>query len=434
MCGPCVWLRRGSLPKYIQKRRRLWYAVLEIPAALRETLGKPRYFKSLETDSESVALRRAAPLIAKWKIEIGEARTGTRDPLEADALYWHNALRGAGTEDETDHLRSFIADLATDMHDKGREQQAERFFAIATGEEVKTDQHLEEWLATLENTDKTADMKKSDVLRLAARFPTTRLILKKEVRRWCDGLIQSEGLKPKTVTRILSACRGYWAFLQSVEVVPEDLAPFNKLNLPQQSRHKNGKADERRHFEPEEVVALFNAAKEPAKGRPKGDDQLADLISLAMWTGARIEELCSLKCDKVKKDFFEIVDAKTAAGWRQVPIHSKLKTTVDRLVKSSKDGYVLCGLTENKYGDRSNAIGKRFGHLKTKLGYGPPFVFHSIRKTVVTILENAGVPEGVVADIVGHEKKTMTYGLYSGGATLEVKRRAIKSLKYPQAH
>jgi integrase len=56
--------------------------------------------------------------------------------------------------------------------------------------------------------------------------------------------------------------------------------------------------------------------------------------------------------------------------------------------------------------------------------------FHSIRKTVVTQLENAGVPEGVSADIVGHEKNTMTYGLYSGGNSLEVKRKALEKISY----
>ena len=32
-----------------------------------------------------------------------------------------------------------------------------------------------------------------------------------------------------------------------------------------------------------------------------------------------------------------------------------------RLVDQSEDGYVLSGITANKYGDRSNGIGKRFG-------------------------------------------------------------------------
>jgi hypothetical protein len=34
-------------------------------------------------------------------------------------------------------------------------------------------------------------------------------------------------------------------------------------------------------------------------------------------------------------------------------------------------------------------------------------------------LEQAGVNEGIAADILGHEKQTMTYGLYSAGTNPE---------------
>jgi hypothetical protein len=101
-----------------------------------------------------------------------------------------------------------------------------------------------------------------------------------------------------------------------------------------------------------------------------------------------------------------------------------------RLMKASKDGYVLSALVPNKYKDRGSAIGKRFGRLKTSLGYGEAHVFRSIRKTVATMLENAGVVENVAADIIGHDKPTMTYGLYSGGNSLKVKRAAIEKLRY----
>lgn len=114
-----------------------------------------------------------------------------------------------------------------------------------------------------------------------------------------------------------------------------------------------------------------------------------------------------------------------------MPIHTKLRKTVAQLKKASKDGYLLSGLPANKYGDRSNAIGKRFGYLKAELGFGKNYVFHSIRKTVATMFENADVPENVAADILGHEKPTQTYGLYSGGASLETKRKAIEKLRYP---
>ena len=73
---------------------------------------------------------------------------------------------------------------------------------------------------------------------------------------------------------------------------------------------------------------------------------------------------------------------------------------------------------------------RRWRRDRKRLGFGSTKVFHSIRKTVITQLEQAGVPESVTADIVGHEKKTMTYGLYSGGSSLKQKLEAINKIKY----
>ena len=51
------------------------------------------------------------------------------------------------------------------------------------------------------------------------------------------------------------------------------------------------------------------------------------------------------------------------------------------------------------------AIGKRFGRMKTKLGFGPNYVFHSLRRTFSTQLENAGQSRSAVAQLMGHKKK-----------------------------
>ena len=126
------------------------------------------------------------------------------------------------------------------------------------------------------------------------------------------------------------------------------------------------------------------------------------------------------------QDTIMIVDAKTSAGIRTVPVHDAIKPLINDWVVARKN------LKPNRFGDMSDAIGKRFSRLKTELGYGKPLVFHSIRATVATLLENAVVPEGVSADIVGHEKPNITYGLYSGGSSLDVKRKAINLLKYPE--
>ena len=45
-------------------------------------------------------------------------------------------------------------------------------------------------------------------------------------------------------------------------------------------------------------------------------------------------------------------------------------------------------------------------------------------------MEQAGIAEGIAADILGHDKPSITYGLYSGGASMEQKNTAIRAIKY----
>jgi integrase len=91
--------------------------------------------------------------------------------------------------------------------------------------------------------------------------------------------------------------------------------------------------------------------------------------------------------------------------------------------------FLLANLSGNKY-VRSNGVGNRFGRLKTAAGHGHSVVFHSIRKTVATMLQNAGVPEATAAAILGHEVPTMTFGSYSGGPSLALKAEAVAKLAY----
>ena len=58
------------------------------------------------------------------------------------------------------------------------------------------------------------------------------------------------------------------------------------------------------------------------------------------------------------------------------------------------------------------------------------FVTLHCAEIVTSFLSHRRVPEGVTADIVGHEKNTMTYGLYSGANALEVKRKALAKVTY----
>jgi integrase len=427
----------------LERRYRRWYACLDIPTAARAAVGKKAFVQSLGTEDKTEAKARAGLLAIKWQAEIADALAPVTE--QGAAEWWRGVLKGSGPEERSlafdqlaDQLRSLVDTAATragiEHHQDPAYSElpeyghAEAFLAVATGALVPFSENLDAFIASTSLEPRTLEGIRSVVKRFVDKgFTNTKDVTRKRTQAWLDAKVKEDGLKPKTMVRELSFLRGYWRYLTANEIVSSEMpSPFIGLSMPR----VNGKAavaDKRQPFSPAAVVKLHGEALK------RGDQPLADLIELDMYSGARIAELAALKVDKVNlaDKWFEIVDAKSPAGWRVVPIHSKLIPTFTRLCRDSKDAYVLSGLLANKFGDRSNAIGKRFSDLKTLLGYGAPHVFHSIRKTVSTLFENAGVAEGTAADIIGHEKKTITYGLYSSGASLETKRLAIEKLSYP---
>lgn len=416
------------MPKYLEKRRRRWYAVLDVPKDLRSKFGgKPRFVQSLQTESLSVAEVRVLPLVADWKRAIADARgqdEASRPALVAKALQWRDDLQKSQHDDDVAfEVHSLIQDelIALDHRDR---KSAEVAAKIAYGESYPLDRDVEAWIASQEVEPKTRDMKRSDVRRFLERFKFSHEVTRSAVMTWAHNLQASDGLKPATVRRIISACRGYWDYLHTIGHLSDQEAAFDKVSPKKPAKTKAAIKDVRQAFLADDIPRLLVGALE------KNDKELAQLIWLAVWTGCRIEELCSLKVGDVHANYFAVTDAKTSAGLREVPIHPRLAPLLNHLCHNSPDGYVLPSLTFNKYDDRSNAIGKRFGRLKSSLGFDHRFVFHSLRKTVTTELENAGVPENVAADIVGHDKKTITYGLYSKGNKLDVLQQAIRKLRY----
>jgi len=405
---------------HIERRANLWYATLTIPEDARAVIGKRRFVQSLGTPDKGEACVRSYPVIALWKAQIREAR-GDKSAVITEALRWKNMISTSHGTVEGDVLEDMLLEKVEVLQKELGTEQSSEFYKVAMGQATPSNIQFEQWKVQLEVAEKTKDQYIRDVTQLIKQFPSLEKISKQSVSKWAQDMIAAGSTKI-SVSRVLSSCRSYWSYLQSQFIVPVDIQPLaNHLQSTKtnKSKAKNGWIP----FEPSEVITLWQAAKDD-------DQELADLIEVGAYTGARIEEICSIKLENITSEAFKIVDAKTAAGIREVPIHSKLKATIKRLKDSSTDGYLFSGLSVNKYGDRSNAIGKRFGRLKRHLKFHDKKVFHSIRKTFVTQLENADVSEGIVADIVGHEKQTMTYGLYSGGARLDVKQKAIEHVDY----
>ena len=407
------------MPEYLIQRRRVWYAVLEVPKALRPKFGKVRLKQTLQTESLSVAEARVRPVIVEWKRQIEIARSGAAN-LEAKVFNWRRLVDESRSIGMTE---AEIEDASLDVLDRD-DPDSDHIHQITFGKKHLLTEHMDSYIATLTTEQKSRDMAQADIKRFSKKFKFAQDVTKKSLIRWVeDDLIAQRGLSASTCRRIMSACRGYWAYLERHKEL-DLLPPFSGVvPTAKKKKTKTDVKDRRKGFNAKDYKTLKDAV-------PDTDPVLSDLITLGAYTGCRIEELCSLKLTSVTDDRIEIEDAKTEAGWRTIPIHSQIRQLVARLRDTSTDGYLLSGLTFNKYGDRSNAIGKRFGRLKSKFGYGSDYVFHSFRKGVATQLETGRVPENVSARLLGHDLNTMSYGLYSGGVSFEVLSEAVENLKW----
>jgi integrase len=294
---------------------------------------------------------------------------------------------------------------------------------------------VEEWSKVLPLKDRQKSMYVSDVRQFAAAVSeaTVETLTKAQTQAWVTKLL-GDGITAKTLRRKLSAIRNYWNFLRANQMADATDQPFEGLWL------KGGNNPTRKHqrgerpFAPDEVVQLWRAAV------AEGDTELADLIRLAAFTGGRIEALCAIKLDHVRRDQATNIDViemadKSQAGRREVPIHEAIQPLIQSLCqKVDLEGFIVPTTARNKYNERSAALGKRFGRLKAKHGFDERYVFHSIRKTVATLFERGECPENIAADILGHDKPTMTFGLYSGGSGLEQRNRWLQSaIRYPSS-
>ena len=421
-----------SKTKYLVRRYNTYFAELTVPEDVRHLIKKAKFSQTTGTGDRDAAQAITNLIVLKWKSEIAQARQESDDPIINSALELNKLLKSTANKGN-------VLDIIDDeewklRHDQGHNHLADAFKKIATGKQKHLKTVLPDWKSHQKLkglADKTIDQMESDIELLLNTFPTANLMNNKNVENWIEYLGIYGKLTPSSINRIVGSGRNFFKFLKSIkEVDKTEIDPFIVPETYRISNKPNSKSANRvKPWLPFEEDDLVNLHKEALN---RNDIPLANLIVIGAYTGGRIEEICSIKCSDInlEKRYLNIVDSKTEAGKRQIPIHSNIIKLIDSMISSTTNNYLFCDLTENKYGDRSNGIGKRFGRLKKDFGFDRQHVFHSIRKTLVTKLENAGVSENLAADIVGHEKPRITYGLYSGGASLEVKKEALQKISY----
>tara|TARA_R110002072_G_scaffold86774_18_gene195908 strand:+ start:2022 stop:3467 length:1446 start_codon:yes stop_codon:yes gene_type:complete len=236
-----------------------------------------------------------------------------------------------------------------------------------------------------------------------------------------------KGLSVATVNRHVATLDAFWRWAEERGHC-EGRNPFKG--------HREALKDKRnKHsyvsWTTEELDTLFNPG--PKRG------ELAEVMLVALYTGMRLGEITSLEWGQLQeKDgvpFFDITAAKTEAGVRHVPIHPKLSWLTERRKgKESTERVWPAFVPEGPGSQPSGDAGKLFSRHKLRLGFDSRTkVFHSFRKNFVGQLELAQVPENEVAQLVGHEKKGITFGVYGTQAAMARLAEIVALVDYPEA-
>ena len=377
------------MPKYLYRRPNSpnWWFEFTLPVDVRDKLngGKKRIRRSTETDSEKQASFKAN----RWAEELWSQIDKARSPdwayhfmkSEVDKL----KVRGL-SDDEID-------DVAYQMLEEDHEFKA---FDRVTGKVVVLKDHLEDYLAWCEkeknNSPKTIKAKRSMLSQFCDRFVRLDRVTEQAVMRWAS----ERDVKGATQKAMKTFSRDFYTYLGN-KVLSQNLDMSVLDNFQTKTINST----------PKEVISGEVFRKELAATKNK------DGLMLLAYTGRRSIAIANLTCiDVVMADgvkCFKIrIDKKHRPETDKphlIPIHSKLSDIVDRLLRDSKDGYLL-PLSGKTIETRSAALQTQVIRGRTKAD--PDYMTsHQFRTSVITMLHNSPreLADKTIYTVVGHKDK-----------------------------
>jgi len=234
-------------------------------------------------------------------------------------------------------------------------------------------------------------------------------------------------LSPKTVNKNLHAIAACYSWLIKNRYVTDNPARGIQATVSKSTE------DERLPFSNDDLKLIFDP-RYPK--RSASADYWVPWI--ALYSGARIEELAKLKVDDVEGleeiPFFHIRGLlKNKVSVRRLPIHSALieKGLVEHVRKRGDAGRLLFNdVGPDKYGIYSAKLSKRFGKHLGAVGIADERkVFHSFRHLFKDACRDAGVPIQVQNALLGHTSKAVGEG-YGQGFSVRKLSEWIGKIRY----
>jgi Phage integrase family/Phage integrase SAM-like domain len=371
---------------YLKRRGQTWFVRVQIPNHLWNAAGgKREYVKTLKTGDlhEANRLKHAHVAGFKRKIEalergqpsdalneLYEKATAWRDTLErhkGEVLFYEGPDKDQPFYLNDEYL-SQISEEAQEFLETHGERAASAFFKIAKGEGTLLSSQVDIWLAEQSGTiTAQTSAQHRTVIRAFTSWAGSGVLIEDVTKRYAGQFVShlltpTSGLSRKTARRYVSSLSSFWRWLRARGLATEN--PWREQELGKKSTR--GEPLARKQWSDEALVKVLSGTY-----TPRYTAILHDLVRLALVSGARLDELCALKVSDVHKRedgwWINIVEGKTEAARREVPIHRSAAHVLMRRCKASRN-FVFEGLMPGGPDKkRSWNVSKAFGHYTRKL-------------------------------------------------------------------
>lgn len=430
-------MEKSSLHRYLQKIGLSYYVRVKVPKSLQEVVGNTHIRRALHTRDLDTANRM------KWQhVEVIKAylnRLKGLDPLNIKAQKFRESIRQSlvkGNYEEAEELKLIAVDGAEKIEEEtGNYKRAKEWYDLATSEEHTLDELIDMWLSTADYLNQTKNQHRKAYEELKNHLGGDCLPSKVNddvAVTYIEDVLKKTGQAYETQRRKINSLIAFWEWMGLRKHVPRSFNPWKGFKLSKLKTEK--KTEDKRAYSDEELLQLFSS-------RPDYPG-LPDVMVLGLYTGARLEEICSLRNCDIKQNgegvfMVSIRKSKTKAGIRTIAVAHPLPYSIlkERWNADKEDGdkQLFPEFKPGGYDHKlSWSVSKAFGRYRNSVGLTGATDFHSFRRTLVTRMENLSIDQVRMARYIGHSFPTIAFAVYSGGSSEKTNIEVARSIMYPK--
>ena len=230
-------------------------------------------------------------------------------------------------------------------------------------------------------------------------FPAEKI--RQAVLTQCMVELENEGLMKSTINRFISAVSTVLNYCAENELIDFTPPRFKRLKEDESIRY---------HFTKEQVDSIVRIAREEFY-----NDNLADIVIAAAYTGMRQGELLKLQAKDVDL-FHKLIhvggrqETRTKPGnYRTIPIHTHVLPILETRLEYANPNVPIFG---DDWTDRHQLLKQFKTYPLRLLNLGEGYCFHSLRHSFAMFHVRGGTNFRTLMDLMGHKNivTTLIYG------------------------